>query len=130
MKDFNILLDSSSWLSYFLIGDKKIAELVDSGEFLLFSSVLSIYGVKRKLFAEKKTPGDIEKALDFMKSNSTIICLDIKICEKAAEDSSKLGFHAIDSLIYRSALENNAKIVTFDSDFKDMKDVIYLEKLQ
>ena len=122
-----ILLDSSAWLSYFLKGDAKVSAFVDSKDYLPLTSVMSIFEVKRKLIIEKKNRETIESALKFIKANSFVVDLTTQICEKAAEESIKEKLHALDSLIYVTAKEFNAVLLTGDSDFKSKKNVILVK---
>ncbi|NQV96151.1 MAG: PIN domain-containing protein [Sphingomonadales bacterium] len=46
----------------------------------------------------------------------------------AAELSRDHNLHAIDALIYATALEHNAELVTCDAHFKDLPQVAYTAK--
>jgi len=62
-----------------------------------------------------------------MKDSSIIIILNENIAEKAVEESIKHRLHTIDALIYSTAIENGAVLITGDLDFKDLKDVKILK---
>jgi predicted nucleic acid-binding protein len=47
-----------------------------------------------------------------------LIDVESNISIKAAYDSTKYNLHAVDALIYRSAIENKASLVTMDYDFE------------
>ena len=50
-----------------------------------------------------------------------------EICSLAADYSFEHGLHSIDSLIYASALLNSCKLITFDNDFRNLKDAEILK---
>jgi len=94
---------------------------------VLIISALSILEVKRKLLRKHYKPKAIASALKFIKSNTLVKNISKEICEKAAEDSHKKGLPAADGIIYRTALEENAKILTLDSDFKNLPGALILD---
>ncbi len=111
------LLDSSIWISFII--DNKNSEIIESDQLLLLSS-LSIFEIKRKLIKDKVKNGDIERIIAFIKKRSSIINVDEKIAEKAAEISSEKNLPAIDALIYSTALSNNLELITLDNDFRSL----------
>ena len=111
------LLDSSIWISFII--DNKNSEIIESDQLLLLSS-LSIFEIKRKLIKDKVKNGDIERIIAFIKKRSSIINVDEKIAEKAAEISSEKSLPAIDVLIYSTALSNNLELITLDNDFRSL----------
>ncbi|RLF42935.1 MAG: hypothetical protein DRN29_10775 [Thermoplasmata archaeon] len=117
------LLDSSAWLSYFFGQSKEIRKIVESEE-LLYTSVISLFEIKRKFLREGI---DGEELLNFIKERSIIVELNEKIAEEAAEISFKKRLHAIDSLIYTSAKDINAILVTGDKDFEGIDNVIIIK---
>lgn len=87
------------------------------------TSVLSLFEIKRNLLKENREEAEIEKALDLIKNTSIILDINEIICENAAKISIKNKLHAMDSLIYATAMLNNALLLTFDSDFKNLSNV-------
>ncbi|HLC57266.1 MAG TPA: PIN domain-containing protein [Candidatus Nanoarchaeia archaeon] len=120
------LLDSSAWLSYIYAENSEIKKIVDSKE-VLFTSVLSIFEVKKKLLKDKEPFPAIQKSLDFIKKKSLILPVTPGISESAAEISLEHSLSAMDSLIYASALKNNAGFFTLDNDFRGLKNVVVLK---
>ncbi len=51
----------------------------------------------------------------------TIIAPDFDICELAGELANLKGLSTADALIYATALQNNYRLLTRDSDFKKME---------
>jgi len=120
------LLDSSAWLAYFQGEDTKLGELIEGVDNLLFTSVITLHEIKRKLKKRKTPLQRVEEVLSFIKDRSIMVDITPQISEKSADDSISNRLHTIDSLIYRSALENNAALVTMDHDFKGLKGVLLI----
>ncbi|MFH1240565.1 MAG: PIN domain-containing protein [Candidatus Diapherotrites archaeon] len=123
---FKLLLDSSAWLAYFLGASKEVKGYIDTEATLLISSVLSIHEVKKKLL-KQGVAKEAQNAIDFMKENSIIIDVSDEIAEKAVNDCIEKKLHTVDSLIYRTAVENNAVVVTGDRDFEGLENVKILK---
>ena len=121
------LLDSSAWLSYFFAENNQIKEVID-GENFLFTSVISLFEIKKKLIKDKLIEEKTEKFINFIKEKSIILKLDINICESAAEISIKEGLYAVDSLIYSTSISNKTKLITGDNDFRNKDNVILFKK--
>lgn len=112
------LLDSSIWLEYF--HNKKFKEIIESEELTLLSA-LSIFEIKRKLLTSNESQGNMRVALDFLKKKSLIIPVTEKISETAVEISIENNVPMADSIIYISALQNQAKVLTLDNHFRKLK---------
>jgi len=117
----NVLLDSSLWVDYFLNGSTESKSYIESGNYNLFTSSISLHEIKKRLLKEKYTSNSINQSLDFIKSKSIISDITEKICEQSAEDAVKLKLNTADALIYRTAQNQNALLVTLDYDFKGLK---------
>ena len=122
-----LFLDSSAWLSYFLAENDLSKKFIEEGNHLLMTSVLSIFEIKRKLLIKDFKEHKIDEFLNFIKSRGLAIELDEKICRNAATISIRHKLHTVDSLIYSSALLNNAVLVSGDSHFRGLDNVIILE---
>lgn len=119
-------LDSSIWIDYFLGEDSKIKEIIDSEHFL-FTSVISLFELKKKIIKENIAKEKIEQFLSFMKERSIILKLDIQVCEYASELALKEKLHAMDALIYATSLLNKTTLVTKDNHFKNKEKVLLLK---
>ena len=122
-----ILLDSSAWMSYFLAENDLSKEFIESGKHLLMTSVLSIFEIKRKMLKKSIGEQNVEKFLKFLKNRSLLIEINEKICADAAELSLKHDLHTIDSLIYCSAMLNNATLISGDNHFEKFENVHILK---
>lgn len=117
------LMDSSVWLSYLINGNNK--NVIETNEIFLLSS-LSLFEIKKKMISYKIDKENIIKMMNFIKKRSIIIPVNDKIAEKASEISFEKNLPAVDSLIYTSAILNNAKLITLDNDFRGLKEVLIL----
>ena len=120
MTESRYFLDSSAWVSYFFAENEEIKSIVDNTH-ILFTSVISLFEIKRKLLRDNVEKSRLMEILSFIKEKSIIIKLEQDICEKAAEVSIEEKIPAIDSLIYTSSSTNNATLVTLDSHFKNLE---------
>ncbi|HLC36258.1 MAG TPA: PIN domain-containing protein [archaeon] len=126
--DSKLLFDSSAWIEYFFTGKKELIDYVESGEFSLISSVISIYEVGKKLVFEKYSEKEINDALNFIKENSLLIYVDEELAEDALKIYAKYKLHMADSLIYATALKTDSTVITLDNDFKKLNKTIFLGK--
>ncbi len=118
-------LDSSAWLSYFYAENIKIKTVVESDDFLL-SSALSIFEIKLKMLKDKRQLSEIQQSLDFLKKRSLVLSVSEDVALNAVEISFKHSLHAIDALIYASAIKKNATLITLDNDFRRLDNVVIL----
>ena len=61
--------------------------------------------------------------MNFLKQRSNIIDVNTKIAEKAIEIYIEYKLATIDSIIYASAISNNAILITRDNDFRGLPNV-------
>ncbi|MFQ6136494.1 MAG: PIN domain-containing protein [Candidatus Hydrothermarchaeales archaeon] len=115
-------IDSSAWLSYLYGESERPKEIVESGA-VLFTSVLSLFEIKRKLLSEGHTEEEILGTLKFIKERSIVRDLKEEQAEKAGEISFEEKLHAIDALIYTSALDVDATLISCDTDFQGLRNV-------
>jgi PIN domain nuclease of toxin-antitoxin system len=113
-----MFLDSCIWLGYFLGNIPETRKIIDSEETILFTSIISIHEILKKLKKLGKTGKETSLALKLIEDNSIIVGLSKETAIAAVSNSEKYGLHTIDSLIYSSAMETGALFVTADKDFK------------
>ena len=70
MTGSEVLLDSSVWLDYFLNASEKSREYVNSAGLVLYSSVISLHEVKKKLLKDSYDGEKINISLGFMKKRA------------------------------------------------------------
>jgi predicted nucleic acid-binding protein len=123
MTGTRLFLDTNVWIDYFQTKGVESRDIVEDVGNTLFMSSLSLHEFKKKLIKNGAGKKVIQKVIGFMKEKSFIVDIDETISEKSAEDSLKHKLHTIDALIYRSALENKATLVTMDYDFHRLPNV-------
>lgn len=123
-----VLVDSNIWIEYFQASalGKKAAEFIEGKEKVIVST-LNIAEVYRHVLV-KRNKADAEKAIDIMQQFSYVIPVTTEIAKQAAclKHEKKLGL--ADAIIYATAIQENATIVTADSDFKGETNVHYIQK--
>ena len=119
------LMDSSAWLSYFFATSKQVKKIVES-DCILYTSVISIFEIKRKLMRDG-FERDLEGVLTFIEDRSIVINLDEDISQLAADLSIQYKLHAMDALIYASAKAMDSELVTANSDFEKLVDVLIIQ---
>jgi len=121
------LVDSSGWLEYFAGGtnaDFFEEAILNTSELLV--STINIYEVYKKIITENNETSAME-AVSYM-NQGNVVNVDLSISLQAAELSSRLKLPMADSLIYVSAVLNDAIIFTQDADMKDLPGVKYVKK--
>jgi len=123
------LVDSSGWLEFFTDGPlagqyfhylEKLQEVV--------VPTLVIYEVYKKI---KKERSEEEALLAVAHmGRARIIGLDDTLAISAAEVSLKHKLALADAIVYATALQENAKLITSDVHFSQLSDVIFLNKKQ
>ena len=126
MTGSNVLLDSSVWINYFFGADERTRNFVENEKMTLFCSSISIFEVAKKFLKSGHSEPDTLRALALMKERSIVVDAGEGICEKSAGDSVRLKLHFADSIIYRTALEEKAELVTMDLHFKGLDGVMIL----
>ena len=127
MTEFNILLDTSSWLAYFDASDNKQIKNILDGKSKIYASVISLFEIKKKFLRERIDEIRISKFIDFIKNRAIILDVYDKICSLAADYSFRHKLHSIDSIIYASASLKSCRLLTFDNDFRELENVDVLE---
>lgn len=118
--DSKLFLDSSAWLGYFLGNIPEAKNVIDSPANILFTSIISVHEIYKRLKTLGKTEKEIQQAIKFIEDNSIIVNLNKEIAISAAEHCSKYGLHTIDSLIYSSAMQMETIFITADNDFRNL----------
>ena len=121
------LVDSSGWIEYFT-GDKNadiFAKPIENTKELIVSTI-NLFEVYKKVITEKDEYNAIE-AVGIMQQ-ATVINIDFSIAIQAAKISFQLKLPMADSLIYSTALQNDAIVWTQDKDFKNLENVKFIKK--
>ena len=117
------VVDSSGWLEYFTDSDRAslFASAIEDAENLLVP-VISIYEVFKKVLRERGEDDALQVAS--MMQGGQIIDLDCALALEAARHPLPLA----DSIIYATAMHNEATLWTQDEHFKDLPNVRYFPR--
>jgi predicted nucleic acid-binding protein len=121
------VIDSSAWIEWFIAsptGDALMAHWPPRDETLVPTLVqLEIAKWLKREISEEAMDG----ALAYME-RCAVIPLDTRIALHAAEMSAAHKLSTADAIVYASALQNDAKLLTCDAHFEGLDGVIYVEK--
>jgi len=121
------LVDSSGWLEY--LSDSKnaknFAEVIENTDELIVSTI-NIYEIYKKILKEKDETTALY-VVALMKQ-AKVVDVTSLIAIKAAKLSYEKNIPMADSLIYITAIVNDAIVWTQDIDFKNLESVKYFEK--
>jgi len=118
------IIDTSIWLDYFF--DDKYKELINAPEIVIIST-LSIFEIKRKLYQKKVEPIEIETLMTFLYQKCLIHPVSIEIAEIAVQLSIQHQLATADAIIYATAQEGKAQLITRDNDFRGLPGVTVLK---
>ncbi len=120
-----VTFDSSAWIEYFSGSDlgQTVKQYIDSSE-TINTPAIGLLEIKNKYQREGKK---WKTRIEFIQERSLIIDIDRNIALSGADIRHKDGLHTIDAIIYASAQSLKSKLLTKDSHFRNLKDVIILE---
>jgi predicted nucleic acid-binding protein len=121
-----ILMDSSGWIEFFTGGplaERYAAYLTPRYD--IITPTIVLYEVYKKIKREK---GE-ETALLFTGrlSATHVVQLTESIAYLAADFSMRHGLAMADAIVYATAKDQEAHVVTGDADLKDLPGVVYIK---
>lgn len=121
-----VLLDSSGWIEFFTGGplaERYTAYL--TSRYQLITPTIVLYEVYKKI---KRERGE-ETALLFAGrlSATQVVHLTESIAFLAADLSLRHGLAMADAIVYATAKDQEAEVVTSDADLKDLPGVVYVK---
>jgi toxin FitB len=120
-----VVVDSAGWVEYFSEGPKfaAYARYLDTPESVLLPTVI-VYEVYKKLLRETSK----EMAQRFLSGafelHERLIPLDVPIAELAAQISVDTKLPMADAIIYASARQHRAFLITSDAHFDGLPHVM------
>lgn len=121
------LVDSSGWLEFFTDGPlalKYFHYLERLSEVVV--PTLIIYEVYKKIKKERNEEEALLAIAHMGKAN--IVVLDDTLAMSAADISLKYKLPMADAIIYATALQENAKLITSDAHFSRLDNIVFLKK--
>ncbi len=122
------VIDSYGWIEYFTDGPlaKKYAPYIeDSDDANTITPVVVVYEVYKRLKKERGEQVALEAYAQLTRTR--IIPFDQDIALRAADTSLTTGLGMADSIVYSTAKDHSAEIVTSDRDLKDLEGVKFIE---
>lgn len=121
-----VLLDSSGWIEFFTAGplaERYVPYL--TSRYQLITPTIVLYEVYKKI---KRERGE-EAAILFAGrlSATQIVQLTESIALLAADVSLLHGVAMADAIVYATAQDQGAEVVTGDADLKDLPGVVYIK---
>lgn len=120
-----VVLDSSGWIEFFTDGplaDRYAAYFTPKYE--LITPTIVLYEVYKKI---KRERGEETALLTAGRLNATqIVHLTESIAFLAADVSLQHGLAMADAIVYATAKDQDAEVVTGDADLKDLSGVVYI----
>ena len=121
-----VLLDSSGWIEFFTGGPlaENYAPYLTS-RYQLITPTIVLYEVYKKI---KRERGEETALLFAGRLNATqVVQLTESIALLAADMSLKHGLAMADAIVYATARDQEAEVVTGDADLKDLPGVVYVK---
>lgn len=121
------LIDSSGWIEFFTGGplSNKYESYLDNASQLITPTIV-LYEVYKKI---KSSLGEELALYTSAQLNSTLLIhLTESIALLAADLSLKHNLAMADAIVYATAQDQQAQLITSDSDLKGLPQVIYLPK--
>jgi predicted nucleic acid-binding protein len=121
------VVDSSGWVEY--LGDGPRAQVFApylGNPELIYLPTIVFFEVYKKLLREHKNVIAERFLSHVFDYGERVIEIDIRIAELAARTSIELNLAMADALIYASARIYDAKLITSDTHFDGLFDVILL----
>jgi len=120
-----LLVDSSGWIEYFASGPlagRYVPYLVRPAE--LITPTIVVYEVYKKLKRERGEELALRVAARL--AATEVIPLTESIALLAADISLQHGLGMAEGIVYATAKDQEARVVTSDADLKDLPGVVYL----
>ncbi len=119
------VLDSSAWIEYF--ADTPLAAAFEPhlhDPDLVVTPTIVLYEVYR--WARRECTGEAAMLMVGQLEQTKVTPLDGALAVVAAELSADHGLAAADAVVYATARINGCELVTADTDFRGLKDVILI----
>lgn len=120
-----VLLDSSGWIEFFTGGPRasRYAAYL-AARYQLITPTIVLYEVYKKI---KRERGEETALLFAGRLNATrVIHLTESISYLAADLSLRHGLAMADAIVYATARDQEAEVITGDADLKDLPGVVYV----
>lgn len=125
-RKLTVLIDSWAWIEYFMGSDPGavVRGYIDDDQEIVISTInlAEVYRWILRYYDEQTA----EEKRQAMKERCILIDVDEMVAVSSAKIKHDLKWGLWDSIVYATADLKGSKVVTGDSDFKGMNDVIFL----
>lgn len=119
-----LVLDTWAWVEYWK-GNDKVRDYVEGAETKI-TSMITIAELERFYGVDKHR---MDLMIAKIRSRSLLVPVDLDIARAAGSVRRSMKDGGIaDAIIYATALRHRAKVVTGDPHFREMVDVIFVER--
>ena len=121
------LVDSVGWIEFFTDGPlaSEYAKYLQKPSEVIVPTII-LYEVYKKIKSERSEEAALVAVATMQ--NARIIPLTEELSLSAADVSLGCKLAMVDAIVYASALQENATLVTSDKDLKNLPRVIYFPK--
>lgn len=122
------VIDSSGWIEFFTDGKHTDAYLkyLESDKPIWLPSLV-IYEVYKKVCREKSEADALLAVTQMEGKSEAVIPLDDQLAMSAADLSLRHGLAMADAIIYTTAIQEAATLITGDRHFKGLPNVVWVE---
>jgi predicted nucleic acid-binding protein len=119
------LVDSSGWIEFFSSGPRagQYASYLSRPSELVTPTIV-LYEVYKRIKRERGEEAALASAGQL--HGTVVVPLSDSIALLAADLSIRHGLAMADAIIYATALEQGAQLVTSDADLQDLPNVVYI----
>lgn len=123
------LIDTSAWIEWLIASPigKSVEEMLPKREDWLVPSIVQLELVK---WLNREAGEDKAEQVAAFTQKCVVVPLDTKLALSAAELCAKHKLATADAIIYATALEYGAELVTCDAHFADLPGVNLIEKVR
>ena len=123
----NRVVDTSAWIEGFIRGGLKsrIRAELPASEAWIVPTIVQLE--LAKWLHREGSEHQADSVIAFT-NQCVVVNLDSAIAMRAADMSSSLKLATADAIIYATALQCGAELLTCDAHFKDLAQVVYLPK--
>jgi predicted nucleic acid-binding protein len=121
------LVDSSAWIEWFIDGAQaeELARMMPAQADTLVPTM--VQHELRKWFLRERSEEIADEVIAFTEL-CTVVPLDTRLALEAAEVACRHKLASADAIIYATAREHGAELLTCDSHFKGLEGVVYIAK--
>ncbi len=119
------VVDSSGWIELFVAGPlaDRFAPYVHEPRYLVTPTIV-LYEVYKKVKRERGE--DLALTVAASLRATTLVLLTEALAIASADVSLRYGLAMADAIVYATALQEDARLVTGDADMKELPGVIYV----